>query len=240
MIRLNHLPTLRIKPGALRSFAYGRRRLQGVAGDTVATALFANGVRVFGRSLKYHRPRGLYSLDGESSNTLVNVNGVPNVCAETTLLAEGMRVAAQNAFPSTEIDLLGFMDVLSWAMPAGFYYRVLHKPARLWPLAVPVIRKMAGVGTLAPDFQAPGRHDEIYPGADVCVIGAGVAGMSAALAAAETGLRVALFESRPWPGGPSSTAPARPVTGCPISRKPPSSPRRSRRRPSSVCFSTPR
>ena len=130
MIRLNHLPTLRIKPGAPRSFRYGRRRLQGVDGDTVATALFANGVRVFGRSLKYHRPRGLYSLDGESSNTLVNVDGMPNVCAETTLLAEGMRVSSQNAFPSPDFDLLGFMDALSWAMPAGFYYRVLHKPAR--------------------------------------------------------------------------------------------------------------
>ncbi|HDI59071.1 MAG TPA: FAD-dependent oxidoreductase [Desulfobacteraceae bacterium] len=201
MIRLNHLPTLRIKPGVPRSFTYGRRRLQGVEGDTVATALFANGVRVFGRSLKYHRPRGLYSLDGESSNTLVNVDGVPNVCAETTLLADGMCVASQNAFPGPDFDALGFMDALSWAMPAGFYYRMLHKPARLWPLAVPVIRKMAGVGTLAPDFQAPGRRDEIYPAADVCVIGAGVAGMSAALAAAEAGLRVVLFESRPWPGG---------------------------------------
>lgn len=201
MIRLNHLPTLRIKPGAPRSFRYGRRRLQGVDGDTVATALFANGVQVFGRSLKYHRPRGLYSLDGESSNTLVNVDGVPNVCAETTLLAEGMRVSSQNAFPGPDFDLLGFMDALSWAMPAGFYYRVLHKPARLWPLAVPVIRKMAGVGTLSADFRAPGRRDEIYPAADVCVIGAGVAGMSAALAAAEAGLRVVLFESRPWPGG---------------------------------------
>jgi sarcosine oxidase subunit alpha len=219
MIRLNHLPTLRINPGAPRSFAYGRRRLQGVEGDTVATALFANGVRVFGRSLKYHRPRGLYSLDGESSNTLVNVNGVPNVCAETTPLAEGMRVSSQNAFPTPDLDLLGFMDALSWAMPAGFYYRVLHKPARLWPLAVPVIRKMAGVGTLPPDFQAPGRRDEIYPAADLCVIGAGVAGMSAALAAAEAGLRVVVFESRPWPGGAFEYRPGAARDGVPYFQK---------------------
>jgi sarcosine oxidase, subunit alpha len=219
MIRLNHLPTLKIEPGAPRAFTYGRRHLQALDGDTVATALFANGVRIFGRSLKYHRPRGLYSLDGESANTLVNVNGVPNIGAETTLLGEGMHVAAQNAFPGPGFDALGFMDALSWAMPAGFYYRVLHKPARLWPLAVPVVRKMAGVGTLSPVFQASGRRDEIYPAADLCVVGAGVAGMSAALAAAEAGLRVVVFESRPWPGGAFEYRPGAARDGVPCFQK---------------------
>jgi hypothetical protein len=86
MNRLNQLPTLRINPSEKRSLNYRGKTYQGVAGDTVATALFANGVRVFARSLKYHRPRGLYSLDGECSNTCMDVNGVPNVRTENTPL----------------------------------------------------------------------------------------------------------------------------------------------------------
>ena len=201
MTRLKNLPTLRIDAGRSLAFTYRGKSYRGVAGDTVATALYANGVRVFGRSLKYHRPRGLYSLDGECSNAMVEVDGVPNVRAETTLLAAGMTVKPQNVKGSPEFDLMGFMDALSWAMPAGFYYRVFHKPARLWPTAIKQIRQAAGLGTLSPDFRMKGRFDEIYPAADVCVIGGGPAGMAAALAAAGQGLRVILLESRPRLGG---------------------------------------
>jgi sarcosine oxidase subunit alpha len=182
MSRLKNLPTLRIDAGKSLAFTYRGKSCRGVAGDTVATALFANGVRVFGRSLKYHRPRGLYSLDGECSNAMVEVDGVPNVRAETTPLAAGMTVKPQNVKGSPELDLMGFMDSLSWAMPAGFYYRVFHKPARLWPTAIKQIRQAAGLGTLSPDFRMKGRFDEIYPAADLCVIGGGPAGMAAALA----------------------------------------------------------
>ncbi|MGD9102654.1 MAG: FAD-dependent oxidoreductase, partial [Desulfobacterales bacterium] len=173
----------------------------GLSGDTVATALYANGIRIFGRSLKYHRPRGLYSLDGESSNTCMQVDGIPNVCAENTLLADGMQVKAQNVVGSPETDMKGFMDKMDWAMPAGFYYRTMHKPARIWPIALKQVRKAAGLGKISAKFQMPGIYDEIYPTADVCVIGGGPAGMSAALAAAENGLRVILLETRPWLGG---------------------------------------
>jgi sarcosine oxidase subunit alpha len=201
MTRLKNLPTLHIDPERVLSFTYRGKTCQGLAGDTVATALYANGIRVFGRSLKYHRPRGLYSLDGECSNTMMEVDGVPNVRAETTMLASGMTVKPQNVKGSPEFDLLGFMDHLSWAMPAGFYYRAFHKPARIWPAAIKQIRKAAGLGTISPDFRMKGRFDEIYPSAEVCVIGGGPAGMAAALAAAEQGLRVILLESRPWLGG---------------------------------------
>ncbi|MGD8741502.1 MAG: FAD-dependent oxidoreductase, partial [Desulfobacterales bacterium] len=201
MNRLEKLSTLRINPAQPISFRYKKKSLQGVSGDTVATALYANGIRIFGRSLKYHRPRGLYSLDGESSNTCMQVNGIPNVCAENTLLKKDLRVKAQNVVGSPETDLKGFMDKLDWAMPAGFYYRTMHKPARIWPVALKQVRKAAGLGTISADFQMPGTYDEIYPKADVCIIGGGPAGMSAALAAAEHGLRVILLESRPWLGG---------------------------------------
>jgi sarcosine oxidase subunit alpha len=201
MNRLKNLPTLHIDAERVLSFTYRGKTCQGLEGDTVATALCANGIRVFGRSLKYHRPRGLYSLDGECSNSMMEVDGVPNVRAETTLLTSGMAVKPQNVKGSPEFDLMGFMDGLSWAMPAGFYYRVFHKPARLWPTAIKQIRKAAGLGTLSPDFRMKGRFDEIYPAAEVCVIGGGPAGMAAALAAAEKGLRVILLESRPRLGG---------------------------------------
>ncbi len=195
------MPTLRINTAKTCALRYNRKTFLGVGGDTVATALYANGVRVFGRSLKYHRPRGLYSLDGECSNTCMAVDGIPNVRAENTPAKNGMHIAAQNVKGSANFDWMGFMDKLDWLMPAGFYYRTLHKPARLWPFALKQVRKVAGLGKIPPDFEMKGRYSEIYPTADVCVIGGGAAGMSAALAAAEGGLRVILLEARPWLGG---------------------------------------
>jgi len=195
------LATLRIDASRKLSFTYRGRTLEGVHGDTIATALYANGVRVFSRSLKYHRPRGLYSLDGESANTLMSVDGVPNVLAETTPLRGGMKVEPQNVVGSPERDALGFLDRLDGFMPAGFYYRTMHKPAALWPPAAGVVRRMAGVGKLDPGFRAAGRYEETYLNAEVCVVGGGPAGMQAALAAARQGLRVVLLERRPWLGG---------------------------------------
>ena len=146
MKRLEDLSTLRLDTGQTINFKYRKKKLQGLSGDTVATALYANGIRIFSRSLKYHRPRGLYSLDGESSNTCMQVNGIPNVCTENTLLAEGMHLEPQNVAGSPEMDLKGFIDKLDWAMPAGFYYRSMHKPARIWPSELKHARKAAGLG----------------------------------------------------------------------------------------------
>ncbi len=201
MNRLHELPTLRIDTHETRSLRYRGRSFQGFAGDTVATALYANGTRIFSRSLKYHRPRGLYSLDGESSNTCMEVDGVPNVRAENTLLKDGMVVKAQNVKGSADFDLMAFTDKLDWMMPAGFYYKTMHKPAAVWPVAMKAIRKAAGVGTISADYKVKGRYDEIFLTSEVCVIGGGAAGMMAALAAAESGVRVILLESRPYLGG---------------------------------------
>ena len=195
------LPTLRIDPSEIRSLTYRGKSYTGVAGDTIATALFAGGVRIFARSLKYHRPRGLYSLDGECSNTMMAVNGIPNVRTENTLLEDGMTVRAQNVVGSADFDWMAFMDRLSWLMPAGFYYKTLHKPAAIWPHAMKRIRKAAGLGVIAPDNEMKGEYDELYMKAEVTVIGGGAAGMAAALAAAESGQRVVLLEARPHLGG---------------------------------------
>jgi len=201
MNRLNQLPTLRIDPSQKRSLNYRGKSYQGVAGDTVATALFANDVRIFARSLKYHRPRGLYSLDGECSNTCMDVDGIPNVRTENTLLKDGMVVKEQNVKGSANRDWMAFMDKLDWAMPAGFYYKTMHKPASIWPVAMKQVRKAAGLGVISADYQMKGQYDELFLKAEVTVIGGGAAGMSAALAAAESGRRVVLLESRPHLGG---------------------------------------
>lgn len=199
--RFNQLPTLKINSGERIPFTYKGKKYYGVQGDTVATALYANGVRIYARSLKYHRPRGFYSMDGECSNTMMEVDGIPNVRTETTQLKPNMEIKEQNVKGSAENDMMGFMDKMDWAMPAGFYYDVMHKPAKIWPIAQKQIRKAAGIGVLSPEFIMPGKFDEIFPTCDTCVIGGGPAGMVAALAAAETGGRVILMEARPWLGG---------------------------------------
>ena len=198
--RLPPSPTQRIDPGKTLSFTYEGKKFTGLSGDTVATALYAGGVRIFSRSIKYHRPRGLYSLDGECSNCLMEIDGLPNVRAETTLLREGMAVKAQNVAGSADLDLWGIMDKLDWAMPAGFYYRAFHKPYDMWPFFLKRIRQAAGIGRMNLNWE-PGPRDQLFLNADVCVVGGGPSGMSAALSAAEYGLRVVLLETRPWLGG---------------------------------------
>lgn len=201
MNRFNQFPSLRIDPSEKVLFKYKGKQYTGLKGDTIASALFSNGIRIFGRSVKYHRPRGLYSLDGESSNTCMNVDGIPNTRCENTLLKSNMIIKEQNVKGSANHDMMGFMDKLDFLMPAGFYYKTMHKPARIWPVAMKQIRKAAGSGVISPDFRMQGKYDEIFPTSDVCVIGGGPSGMHAALSAAEKGLRVILMESRPWLGG---------------------------------------
>lgn len=199
--RLKDLPTLRVNPDLKIPFTYRTKRYNGMAGDSIATALYANGIRIFSRSLKYHRPRGLYSLNGECSNCLMEVDGIPNIRAETTPLKAGMNVKPQNVVGTPERDLMSFMDKFDRLMPAGFYYHYFHRPYRLWPFFQKRLRKAAGLGRIKPSFRMKGVFDEIYPNADVCVIGAGPAGIHAALAAADQGLRVVVLEARPWAGG---------------------------------------
>ena len=195
-------PTCRVDFSRPLDFSFLGQPVTGFAGDTVASALYAAGTRIFGRSLKYHRPRGLYSMEGESSNTFMAIDGVPNECAETTDLRAGMSVRAQNVRGDPRTDRFGFIDRFDRMMPAGFYYRLFHRPYRLWPLFQNGLRRMAGTGVLDPRREyGDGVRAERYLNADVAVIGGGAGGMAAALAAAESGLRVCVFERRPWLGG---------------------------------------
>jgi sarcosine oxidase, subunit alpha len=200
MMRLPRTPTQRIDRERELSFLYRGKRFKGLWGDTIATALYANGVRVFSRSLKYHRPRGLYNLDGHSAHCLMSVDGEPMVRACAMPLRQGMVVAPQNVIGSPEWDLLGIFQAFHFAMPAGFYYKRFHKPARLWPVAQKALRRLAGVGKIDPGMPAA-RYENRCLNAEVCVLGGGSAGMAAAMAAAGTGVRVVLVERRDRLGG---------------------------------------
>jgi sarcosine oxidase subunit alpha len=184
-------------------FTFNGRKYVGYLGDTVGSALYRAGVRVFSRSFKYHRPRGLLCLDGSCPNCLVNVDGTPNVRACITRLAAGMAIRSQNAWPSLKHDILAVNNRLDRFLPVGFYYKTFIRPRALWPVYQTVLRHAAGLGVVDPD---PDKHqepdyDKVHLHPDVAVIGGGPAGMSAALGAAELGTRVVLIEEAPALGG---------------------------------------
>ncbi|MFM7246785.1 MAG: 2Fe-2S iron-sulfur cluster-binding protein [Actinomycetota bacterium] len=168
-------------------------------GDTLASALYRDGVRVFSRSFKYHRPRGLYCLSGDCPNCLVTVDGEVNVRACMCTAEDGQTVSRQNAWPSVDKDALNIIDKGHFLMPVGFYYKAGIKPKFAWPMAEGVIRRVAGLG-FSDKSDAPRDIDRINRHPDVLVIGAGVAGLSAALAAAEGGKRVMVIDEQAAPG----------------------------------------
>jgi sarcosine oxidase subunit alpha len=169
------------------SIEFEGRRVPIEDGDSVASALFRSGVRTFNRSLKYHRRRGLYCLSGDCPNCLCKVDGEPGTRTCVTEATDGMVVERETGKPSPDFDLLGITDKVGhFAMPVGFYYKTFVRPKGAWPIAERVIRSTTGVGKLPPR-SLPRRRDARHVHCDTVVIGAGVAGLSAALAAAERG-----------------------------------------------------
>jgi len=181
-------------------FRFEGRAYAGFAGDTITSALAANGVRLLGRSFKYHRPRGLYSLANHDVNVLVSDGGDTNIRADVTPIWEGAELTAVNTFGGLEHDRVRFIDGFSRFLPVGFYYKTFHKPRRMFPFWERQMRAMAGLGAIDP--KAPRlRTPKAYAWCDVAVVGAGPAGLAAALAAAEQGLRVTLVDENPKAGG---------------------------------------
>jgi len=164
------------------------------AGDSVASALYRAGVRVFSRSFKYRRPRGLYCLTGDCPNCQLTVNGEPGERACVTPAQQGQRVARPTGWPSPDRDL---GSSILWAfkrlMPVGFYYKTLIRPKAIWPIAERVIRKLAGVGDV-PMHEPPAARERRNHHPVWCVVGGGVAGLSAALAASDRGESVVLAD----------------------------------------------
>ncbi len=182
------------------SFSFDGQTYQAFPGDTIASALTAAGVKVFSRSFKYHRPRGLMCCSGHCPNCLVQVGDEPNVRACIRPVEPQMSVRAQNVWPSLERDLMSLTSLVDRFLPAGFYYKAFIRPQFLWPTFERVLRQAAGLGQVNPDTP-PGRYDKQYLHADVAVVGGGPAGISAALAAAAEGARVMLIDQNPALGG---------------------------------------
>jgi sarcosine oxidase subunit alpha len=178
------------------SFMWEGSQVSGLAGDTIASALYAGGTRVFSRSFKYHRKRGLLCCSGQCPNCLVEVDGVPAVRACMTPIEDGMAVTHINAWPSLQRDFLHLVGRLtpSFGMQVGFYYKTFIHPRRAWPLYEKFLRSAAGLGKLDPEHRRTGRYDKVHRHVDVLVIGGGEAGLEAAAEAAEAGRHVALVD----------------------------------------------
>ncbi|MDH0757370.1 2Fe-2S iron-sulfur cluster-binding protein [Pseudomonas juntendi] len=181
-------------------FSFDGKAYQGFAGDSIASALLANGRFLLSRSFKYHRPRGPLTMAGQDANTLVQLPNEPNVLADTHLLENGVQVTGQNFNGSLDNDKDAYLGKFSKFMPVGFYYRSFYKPKGAWKLWEPIIRKKAGLGVLDLKFQ-PEYFDKAYLFADLAIVGAGPAGLQAALTAANAGAKVLLIEQQPILGG---------------------------------------
>ncbi|MCC7352567.1 MAG: (2Fe-2S)-binding protein [Anaerolineae bacterium] len=181
-------------------FAFNGKKYPAFVGDTIAGALWAAGVRMLGRSFKYHRPRGAFAFTPSDSNAIVRVNGEPNVRATARLVERGMVVRSQNSWPSLHADVMSLTALGSRFLPVGFYYKTFIRPKALWPVYETVLRHAAGLGRVTADVPET-DYDKKYEFADVLVIGGGPSGMSAALSAARAGARVLLLEESPYLGG---------------------------------------
>ena len=199
------------------AFTFDGRRYTGYAGDTLASALLANGVRVVARSFKYHRPRGIVGDGCEEPNALVRsgegAHAVPNVRATQLELHDGLVAESQNRWPSLRVDVGAVNNVLSRLFPAGFYYKTFMWPASGWMTYERLIRRIAGLG-VAPTGGDPDRYDVRHFDADVLVAGGGPAGIAAALAASRQGSRVLLADEGSALGGSVLRAEAK-IDGAP-------------------------
>jgi sarcosine oxidase subunit alpha len=182
------------------TFTFNGKAYNAYPGDTIVSALAAAGVKVFSRSFKYHRPRGLLCCAGHCPNCLVQIGPEPNVRACIRPVEEGMAVTSQNAWPSLDHDVMALTALGDRFLPVGFYYKAFMRPRALWPLYERTLRHAAGLGKVyaAP---SPGDYHKQYLHADVAVVGGGPSGLSAAVAAAGSGARVLLFDDNPAVGG---------------------------------------
>jgi sarcosine oxidase subunit alpha len=180
-MRLPPQPGERIDRGRRLTFVYGGATVTGFDGDTLGSALFASGRRVFSRSFKYHRPRGLLCCSGGCPNCMMTVDGVPNVRVCVEPIREGAVVRAQNVLGSLDRDLLSITDKIGGPFtPVGFYYRTMIRPRRLWPLYEKLLRNVAGLGRVEENGHPPRRYDTENRRVDVLVIGGGRSGCEAA------------------------------------------------------------
>ena len=196
--QINRLEGGQIDRSTRLKFTFDNRQYYGHPGDTLASALLANGVRLMGRSFKYHRPRGVLTAGSEEPNAIVELRGgarqEPNTRATTAELYDGLYAKSQNRWPSLAFDAMAINDRLSSFLTAGFYYKTFMWPAAFWEKVYePIIRKAAGLGSLSMK-EDPDGYDKGFKHCDLLIIGAGPAGLSAALTAGRSGAEVILAD----------------------------------------------
>ncbi|KAA0972551.1 sarcosine oxidase subunit alpha family protein [Aureimonas fodinaquatilis] len=188
------------------SFTFDGKTYRGFQGDTLASALIANGVHLVGRSFKYHRPRGILTAGSEEPNALIGVDRgpgryTPNLRATQIEVYDGLKCESQNRWPSLDWDVGEVNNAIGRFLSAGFYYKTFMWPKKAWEkLYEPLIRRAAGLGHV-PTGADPDRYTQHYAHCDVLIVGAGPAGLAAALAASENGKRVILCDEQSEPGG---------------------------------------
>jgi heterotetrameric sarcosine oxidase alpha subunit/heterotetrameric sarcosine oxidase gamma subunit len=186
------------------AFTFDGRAYAGRPGDTLASALLANGVRIVGRSFKYHRPRGVFTAGAEEPNALVRIGegdrAEPNTRATMVELYDGLVAHGQNCWPSLGFDVWALNNLFAPLFPAGFYYKTFMAPAAAWPTYERLIRRAAGMGTHVP-HPDPDHYDRRFAHCDVLMVGGGAAGLMAATAAARAGADVMLADERDGWGG---------------------------------------
>lgn len=188
------------------TFNFNGQSYQGYAGDTLAAALLANGVDVIGRSFKYSRPRGIIAAGAEEPNAVLQIGSteaaqIPNVRATQQALYQNLTATSTNGWPSVNTDLMGILGKVGGGMmPPGFYYKTFMYPQNLWLTYEKYIRKAAGLGR-SPKENDPDIYDYMNQHCDVLVVGAGPAGLAAALAAGRSGARVILADEQEEFGG---------------------------------------
>ncbi|MDE1992866.1 MAG: sarcosine oxidase subunit alpha [Rhizobiaceae bacterium] len=196
----------RLTPARTARFTFDGKNYTALEGDTVASALLANGIHLVGRSFKYHRPRGILSAGAEEPNALLDISRdsarrQPNVRASVQEVFDGMRAQSQNRWPSLAFDVGAVNNLLSPFFAAGFYYKTFMWPKAAWKhIYEPFIRRAAGLG-VAPTEEDPDHYASRFAHCDVLIVGAGISGLSAALAAAEAGAKVILCDEQAEAGG---------------------------------------
>ncbi len=204
-MQINRLPVGgRIERDKPVYFSFDGRTMLGYQGDTLASALLANGVRIVGRSFKYGRPRGIVAAGAEEPNAIVQLgqgaSSVPNLRATQVEIYSGLQAYSVSGWPSVNVDLMAVTDWFARFMPPGFYYKTFMWPKRFWMSYEHLIRKAAGLGW-APDGKDPDVYDKMNQHCDVLVVGAGPAGIQAARSASRAGARVILADEQAEMGG---------------------------------------
>ncbi len=213
----------RVDASKVINFTFDGKTYQGVQGDTVASALLANGNHLMGRSFKYHRPRGVLGAGWEEPNALIAVDRgkgrvTPNVRATTQEIYEGLKAESQNRSPNLKFDMGAFNNAFSMFFPAGFYNKTFMWPKSFWDKVYePFIRNMAGLGP-APDADDPDVYASTYGHCETLIIGAGPAGIAAALAAAKNGERIILVDENAQMGGSLLSTPSIEIDGKPAGK----------------------